>query len=217
MKHPITVFADDRESRADVIAALERMPEIDLKIARLQTGDYRVDGGVIFERKTARDFAASVADGRLFTQARRLVRCSDQPVLIIEGSPFLTPCGVSREALQGAIISTSIIFRIPILFAKHSQETADLIVYAALQTARHTKGLSRRPGRTPKYADRLRLHFLQGLPRIGTDKAKLLLEHFGSVEAVVSATARDLTQVKGIGSKTADAIHDLMTTRISTS
>jgi len=37
-----------------------------------------------------------------------------------------------------------------------------------------------------------------------------LLDHFGSVEACITATARELEKVQGIGPKTAAAIRDLV-------
>ena len=52
----------------------------------------------------------------------------------------------------------------------------------------------------------LQLFILQGLPGIGPEKAKRLLETFGSVNAVFQADADALQGVSGIGEKTANAI-----------
>ena len=47
---------------------------------------------------------------------------------------------------------------------------------------------------------------LQGLPGVGLERAGRLLESFGSVEAVVSASSSELQSVYGIGKGVADKI-----------
>ena len=50
------------------------------------------------------------------------------------------------------------------------------------------------------------LHILQGLPEIGAERASSLLDKFGSIEAVLTASAEELTMIKGIGAHTAKSI-----------
>lgn len=50
------------------------------------------------------------------------------------------------------------------------------------------------------------LHILQELPGIGPERALTLLERFGSIEAVLTASAKELAMVKGIGKHTAKSI-----------
>jgi Fanconi anemia group M protein len=47
------------------------------------------------------------------------------------------------------------------------------------------------------------LYVLQGLPGVGPARAEQLLEAFGTVEAVMTASVDDLTAVESIGPKTA--------------
>jgi excinuclease UvrABC nuclease subunit len=54
------------------------------------------------------------------------------------------------------------------------------------------------------------LHLLASLPLVGLDRAHRLLDHFGSVQACITATADELEKVPGIGPKTAAAIRDLV-------
>jgi ERCC4-type nuclease len=51
----------------------------------LTVGDYDIAGGITVERKTYADFATSLVDGRLFTQAAILARCPHRPVILLEG------------------------------------------------------------------------------------------------------------------------------------
>ena len=68
----ITVIADDRESKNQVIKFLSVMKNVSVVVKRLSVGDYVVDNQLVFERKTLKDFAQSIVDGRLFKQAIRL-------------------------------------------------------------------------------------------------------------------------------------------------
>ena len=52
----------------------------------------------------------------------------------------------------------------------------------------------------------LQMHLLQGLPGIGPERAARLLDHFGSVRAVMAADAAELRAVPGIGPKCARKI-----------
>ena len=47
---------------------------------------------------------------------------------------------------------------------------------------------------------------MQGLPGVGPERARALLETFGSVEAVFSAAIDQLTAIDGIGLNTAKRI-----------
>ncbi|WP_406659965.1 excinuclease ABC subunit UvrC [Methanolobus sp. ZRKC3] len=51
---------------------------------------------------------------------------------------------------------------------------------------------------------------LDGVPGIGPEKKKRLLESFGSVEKLRSASVEELMQVKGISMKVAERIHDYL-------
>ncbi|MGB9499171.1 MAG: ERCC4 domain-containing protein [Dissulfuribacterales bacterium] len=204
----ITVIADDRERKSHVIECLSGMPDVEVKISRLLTGDYLADNRLVFERKTLNDFAMSIIDGRLFKQVARLANSRYKPVLILEGTGRdLSETGIRREAIQGALISISLIYGIPVLRAMDSNETARLIRYAALQICTIAGGgLSNRAGYQPKTKFKRQLFILQGLPGVGPKKAKKLLDMFGSVERIVAASVEELQIVDGISNTIAEKI-----------
>ena len=110
----ITVIADDRERKSEVIQFLSEMKNVSVGIKRLSIGDL-VDNRLVFERKTLNDFALSIIDGRLFSQAIRLVSSKYNSVLILEGTgKELTETGIRREAMQGALITVSIVLGVPV-------------------------------------------------------------------------------------------------------
>ncbi|NLP12856.1 nuclease [bacterium] len=207
----IPIIADDRERKSDLVDELNRLPQVRLTIQRLPVGDYLVAGRLVFERKTMHDLAASVKDGRLFTQARRLAAAKGMPALILQGTGSdLRNHGLSREAIQGALISLAFRFGIPVLRARDSHECVSLMLYAAAQTADGKRVLLRRPAGLGKNKQRRQLYILQGLPGVGDARSRYLLERFQTPANVFTASVDDLKQVQGIGRISAEKIYTLI-------
>lgn len=203
----VTVKADDRERKSEVINYLLDMKNVTVDVTRLSIGDYLIDNRLVFERKTLNDFALSIIDGRLFTQAIRLTTSKYRGILILEGTgKDLQEIGVRREALQGALITVSLILGIPVLRSINSSETAKLIIYAARQIKSVAKGTLYRHGYQPKDKRKRQIFILQGLPGVGRERAKRLLDTFGSIEAVITADSEELQSVDGIGKNIAERI-----------
>ena len=210
------LVVDHRESQSRVWEYLAALPDVQLRWGHLPTGDYIVDNAAIFERKTASDFAASLIDQRLFSQAKRL---ADQPLrsgFIIEGgSEDWSALGIRRESLQGALITLTLIFDLPVFRSRDPKETAQLLVYTGYQFARLQEDVPRYRLHKAKRTRTRQLHLLASLPWVGPDRAYRLLDHFGSVQACITATADELEKVPGIGPKTAAAIRDLVSSETS--
>jgi len=203
------IVVDHRERPSDVPTALATQPNVRLTFHHLTLGDYRVDDTLIVERKTVTDFSRSVRDGRLFAQAYRLAQVTTaRPRMILEGTRMTRPGAVlSRSALQGALITVTLVFGLPLLRSSGPEETAQLILYAADQ-------LLRRPCRSPhsfgvhaKELSRQQNLLLQVIPEIGPVKARRLLDTFGSPFSIASATVTNLLSINGIGPSTAANIH----------
>jgi len=204
---PINIIADDRECKSEVIASLLQIEDVDVSIRRLSIGDYQIDNRLIVERKTLKDFVVSIIDGRLFKQMIRLANSNSKCVLILEGMVSETAeLGMTREALQGALITVSLILGIPVLRSKDPSETAKLIVYIGRQIESMAMGGVQRHGYRPKNKRKRQLFILQGLPGIGRERAERLLARFGSVEVAISASSGELQTVDGIGKSIADKI-----------
>jgi DNA excision repair protein ERCC-4 len=212
----INIVADDRECKGDVIKFLSENENVDLSIQRLSMGDYQIDNRMIVERKTLKDFAVSIIDGRLFKQMIRLEKSNYRSVLVLEGTVSDTAeIGVTREAMQGALITVSIILGTPVLRSKDPSETARLMVYIGRQIDSLARGGLHRHGYRPKGKRRTQLFILQGLPGIGSEKADRLLNRFGSVEAAISASSSNLQSVDGIGKSIADKIRWAVSERVT--
>lgn len=201
---------DDRERNRDLLTVLRTMENVELTVCRLDVGDFLLDQSVVIERKTAADFATSLIDGRLFLQASRMVKSPFRPAYIIEGSADdWRAIRVKRPAIQGALISLMLIFDIPVLRSNAAKETAQILCYAGQQLIRARNG-NRIPVRQlkAKRRDTRKRRVLQSFPGIGPDRARRLLEHFGTVRACMAAEEDTLAAIPGIGPATARKIID---------
>lgn len=204
---PIPIRIDDRERGCAAAEELEALPEFSCTYQRLDLGDYQVDGRLLVERKTLHDFVTSIEDGRIFRQAWRMAGSGWQPLLILEGkAKELTGRAMRREAMQGALLTVSLLWGIPVLRALDGAETARLVLFAARQLRRVTRGIVHRAGRRPKGKRRAQLWILQGLPGIGPRRAEALLQRFQNVEAAMAADESALMEIPSIAKKTAQRI-----------
>jgi len=207
MEEETSVVVDDRELGSGVVEILNRRCGVRVQVERLPLGDYRIDDALLVERKTLRDLVASIKDGRLFRQGCRLAGASLWPALILEGTGRdLDSSGMRREAIQGALVTLSVFLGIPLLRSMNPEETASIMLLAARQHRRLTGGPLPRRGRRPRGKYRVQARVLQGLPGVGPERARRLLDRFGSLEAVLTANVSELASVQGIGSGTAEAI-----------
>ncbi|GAB6040155.1 ERCC4 domain-containing protein [Endothiovibrio diazotrophicus] len=201
------IVIDHRERAGPLPQILRRDPAFETTLAHLPLGDYLIDERFLVERKTLPDLTQSIKDGRLFRQALRLIEAEPRGVVLLEGTGGdLARSAMSREAIQGALITLTVFFGLPLLRARDAAESARLLGLLARQGRAFAEGAVPRQGKRPKNRRALQLHLLQGLPGIGPTRAARLLERFGSVEAVFAAESALLTETDGIGEETARRI-----------
>ena len=200
------VVVDDRERNSGIVRELEKRKDASYCFERLTAGDYKVDGAILFERKTGRDFRQSLVDGRLFSQAKRLADDPLPALLLLEHTKQSDRPRVAVEALEGALVTLPLIFGVPVLRSNGAAQSVRLMRCASRQLARYAAGAVSRPGYRPKGLRKRRLYVLQGLPGVGPRRAESLLNALGSVEAVFSADVKTLAAVPHMGKETARAI-----------
>ena len=213
----VQIVVDDRERSPGVLAALRTFDGVELRVARLDIGDYAVGPNLVVERKTVSDFVQSVIDGRLFRQARRLSRFSSGlRFLVLEGADGdLRQRGLSQHAVHGALITLNLVFGLPVLRTLDPVETAHLLVIAGRQLRRRMTSLARLHPSVNAPSRSTQLRMLPAIRDIGPLRASALLEHFGSIRSISAATLDELVVVPGIGQRTAHRIHWAMTHRDS--
>ena len=161
----IRIVADVREQNSELLRLLQDSRLVDLRITTLGTGHYIVEDQVTIERKTRSDFEIALVDGRLFHQAARLSEMS-RPIILVEGESK-DPPAVHPRALQGAILSLSTAWRIPVIFSQDAAESVWIV--EALGTTKPVLFPSTaRPRRLPPQTAQEQQSFVfQGLPGLG--------------------------------------------------
>ena len=203
------VVVDFREKPSGIID-LMIVGGIDVQVKRVANGDFILDGVITVERKTADDFIVSIIDGRLFGQLANLKKNSDHPVLLIEGNPFRTGLKMSRSAIRGALLNVQTVWKVPVVFSRSIEDSVELMQIMAHQFEKMSDVVILRSGYRPRRINTRQLYVLQGFPGIGPHLAKRLLNHFGSVAAVLGASAEKLKGVKGVGRVTAETIREVL-------
>ena len=207
---PVKVFADLREGASRVIRELIRLG-VNVELKSLEVGDYVVSEEVAVERKKVEDLAGSLVDGRLFRQAQALASAYRRPLLILEGEIGKAYSGVQPQALRGALLSLILDYGIPVVWSSSPAETAQLILLLARreQLERHAYPALRE--KKPPTLAELQEYVVAGLPGVELTLARRLLEAFGSVEKVFTASKDELMRVKGVGEKLAERIRQVIT------
>ncbi len=217
-KPQIQITIDDRERNPVILKSLREAENTNVKIERLKTGDYLLNNLVV-ERKTFTDFVQSIKDGRLFKQSIHLLSMDFHSMIIIEGtSRDVYRTKMKREAIQGALITLELIFKIPVLKSVSPEETAKIMLYAANQVYRHERQfrLNYKHKKIRKYNRKhnKQIQILLGIPLIGPVKAEKLLKEFGSVSKIFKAFPDQLEKVEGIGRIQAKQIYKIVNERV---
>lgn len=201
----LVVYVDSREGNSSVIRALDTIG-VKVKINTMSVADYQVSEEVAIERKTAKDFVDSIVDKRLFKQARAMMEEFKKPIMILEGDDFYTGF-INPNAIRGSIASIALDFGISIIPTRNSEDTAAMIKRIAMREQKGEKrSIQIRTERKPENLWEQQLFIIESLPGIGPAHARSLLEHFGTVNAIMNASESQLMDVAGIGKKTAGNI-----------
>lgn len=230
------VVIDDRERASGLAEHVTRMLGRPPVVRRLEAGDVLIRKRILIERKTAADFAASITDGRLFSQSESLIRQKFEPLILIEGSFREKNIRLSGPALRQALIALALDWRIPVLRSASIEDTAQWI--AELTGGRRRKreppdwrritpSGARRPASTqpkapekPPIDPRVRSRrqtqaLLAAIEGVGPVRAGALAERFGSLAGVIGATHDELARVPGVGSRLAARIREALEGKVS--
>ena len=191
---PLIVDANEPEDIQEKLRALG----VDFEVKKIAPGDY-VLGPVGIERKSLSDFFSSLVKKRLFEQVQRLRDAYPQPLVILEGDLAEISTFRHPQSILGALLALETTERVPVLTTADKDQTALLlsVLWKKQDKAAAEYGLRHKPkGLTLEQRQRF---ILEGLPSVGETLARNLLEHFGSVYAVFTASEEELKKVAKIG------------------
>ena len=170
----------------------------------LQIGDYLISD-TILERKTYKDFIASITDKRLFNQIHQMKKYPNQ-FLILEGFNFTYKSSFHPNAIRGAILS--IAKQIPIIYTENESDTAKFLITLAKRQEKNPQEFSIRQTKSNLSLEQQKQFILEGFPEIGPTTAKNLLKKFGSLKKIFDAKKEDL--LDAISEKQISVLYNLL-------
>ncbi|MGZ4917082.1 MAG: DEAD/DEAH box helicase [Halobacteriota archaeon] len=208
----IRVLADRREGRSGVVRELESLG-VTVEIRTLPVADYIISDRIAIERKTTEDFVSSMIDRDLLLQIQGLADNYSHPLLLLEGRGLTTERDVAPKAINAMLAAIVIDLGVPVICSRDAAETACLL-FTIAEREQSTRRIAPtvHGKKVPKTLRDQQEYIISMIPSIGRVTARALLQHFGSIQAVFSASTLDLMRVSGIGKQTAEKIHKLART-----
>lgn len=209
-KRPI-IYTDYREKANAIVKELLEM-NMDLRLEKIDVGDYILSHRVGVEFKTAEDFVDSIIDGRLLTQLRDLRANFLRPLVVIQGERDLYGVrNIHPNAIQGMLSTITVSYGIPLLFTKNAKETAQLFSMIAKREQDDSESdFSLHGEKKPLSQKELQEYIVSALPGIGTLLARPLLEQFGTIKNIANATEEELQHIEKIGPTKSKRISEIM-------
>jgi Fanconi anemia group M protein len=202
------IIIDDRETSSKVVEALSGMGA-GIRLERLAHGDYAIGERILIERKTARDFVDTLINRDLLGQIKAMAEAVPRPVIIIEGGDLYTQRDIHPNAIRGVLAALALDMGVSLLFTKDEQDTAQMLFVLAKREESARGEHKVHPHKSHRSLRDEQEYIISAFPEIGLKNARLLLAHFGSVQAITNATLEELLAIKGIGEKTGQKIYDL--------
>ena len=204
------VYIDNREKGNTIPKRLLDLG-VEVKLKQLKSADYIVSARTGIEYKTVEDFINSLIDGRLLSQVSQLVKNFERPLIIVEGEESIFGVrSIHPNALRGLIAAISVDFRVPILYTKDANDTAETILTIAKREQNLQKGniipsISKKPLSKKEQKE----FIISSLPQVGPNLAKELLEKFNSIKNIINSDEKDLQSIDKIGKTIAKKIKEI--------
>ncbi|SDL90112.1 fanconi anemia group M protein [Halogranum gelatinilyticum] len=209
----VEIVVDQRELDSNIARDLSQRDGVHTRLETLAVGDYILSDRVAVERKSVSDFLDTLTGGdrSMFEQVRDMSRHYSRPVVIIEGEDLYGERNVHPNAIRGAIASLAVDYGASVLRTENEGDTADLLeVIASREQTKRQRTVSAHGEKSAKTLSEQQEYVVESIADIGPVTAQSLLEHFGSVEAVMIAPKDDLLEVSGVGKVTADRIREII-------
>ncbi|WP_372912328.1 DEAD/DEAH box helicase [Salinigranum sp.] len=209
----VEVVVDQRELDSTIARDLSTRDGVRTRLETLAVGDYVCSDRVVVERKTVSDFLDTLTGGdrSLFGQARDMSRHYARPVVLIEGDGLYEERNIHPGAIRGAIASLAVDFGVSVLHTRDETDTTELLAtLASREQTERDRAVSVHGEKAAKTLDEQQEYVVGAIADVGPVTAQSLLAHFGSVEAVMTATEADLQDVRGVGAKTAQRIREVV-------
>ncbi|ELZ38690.1 DEAD/DEAH box helicase [Halorubrum tebenquichense] len=209
----VEVVVDQRELDSSIAKDLSTRDGLVTRLETLAVGDYVLSDRVAVERKSAADFVDSMLDSdrSMFEQVGELSRAYARPVMIVEGTNLYGQRDIDPNAIRGALASLAVDFDVSVLRTEGEEDTTELLATVAKREQEtRDREVSVHGEKTTKTRAEQQEYVVSSIADIGPVTARTLLEHFGTVEAVMTAPEDDLLEVDGVGPVTAERIREVV-------
>jgi Fanconi anemia group M protein len=208
----VEIVADQRELDSHIARDLSTREGIETRLETLEVGDYVLSDRVVVERKAVDDFLDTLTGGdrSMFEQVGAAARYYARPVVVIEGEGLYEKRNVHPNAIRGALASLAVDFGASVMQTVDPDETADLLeVIATREQETDDRSVSVHGEKGGKTLTERQEYVVSSVAEVGPITARGLLEHFGSVEDVMTADEDELQAVDGVGEVTAERIREI--------
>ena len=213
------MWLDTRESELISLlpnATVKALPIADIWIGVGEDGVVK-EGGIVIERKSVRDFEASILDGRYREQRGRILSyCQEhktQPLYILEGGLSSGTGRLEKKALMKFLNRLVFHYQLPVLQTGSVRETAELIQHLVDQWTEDPTSLQRTT-ELIKVSDGIHVQkkanaadpkqfaiaCLAQCPGVSVKMAEALITSLGTLKAVMEADVKQLAEIK-VGSR----------------
>jgi ERCC4-related helicase/ERCC4-type nuclease len=211
---PVEVVVDQRELDSNIARDLSKREHVDTRLETLSVGDYVLSDRVAVERKSHSDFLDTLLGGdrSLFEQAKDLTRHYTCPVLLLEGdSDLYAERNVHPNAIRAALSSLAVDWGISVVHTRGEDDTTEMLeTIAQREQTDNDREVSAHGEKAAKTLGEQQEYVVAAIADIGPVTARSLLDHFGSVEDVMTASEEELQEADGVGQVTAERVREVV-------
>jgi DNA excision repair protein ERCC-4 len=197
------ILIDNREKDSGIPNILKER-NIPILFENLEIGDYII-GDLIIERKTSKDFIASVFDGRIFQQANKITSYTNRAILLIEGLLQNELEYVkNKNSIYGTLLSLALSYNFKIIYSNNVEESANIleIIYKHGKYYKIDNIHLIKQKRIANDINKQKLNIIASIPYIGEKYAERLLKNFKTIKAIINASPQELSLKAKIPYKT---------------
>jgi ERCC4-type nuclease len=205
------ILIDNREKDSE-IPNLLKDKGIPILFENLEIGDYII-GDLIIERKTSKDFIASVFDGRIFQQANKITSFTNKAILLIEGNLNNEIEYVkNKNSIYGTLLSLALSYNFKIIYSNDIEESANIleIIYKHGKYSKIENIHLIKQKRISNDVNEQKLNIIASIPHIGEKYAERLLKSFKTIKAIINASPQELSLKAKIPYKTSIKIWKIL-------
>ena len=218
---------DNRESNTRINSARQFFTDYQVEVGSYPVGDYIFENKVCFEYKSANDIISSIIDGRVFRQVERMKQYPFSYVIVVgnvaetinerNANYWNRRNQVKQFTVRnylGALARLQIESRV--IHVDNNQQCwtiMDFLTKKLLDENPNIRGVDRpKATLSDPIATFLSCIYINDSQRLGIKTAVMIREYLKleNLSDLLSVTYEDLVKVKGVGSKTAKRIMDVL-------